>query len=208
MRALLAAGCLLLLFLPGAAAQAPTSSLRFAETPTGVVESKNATQVVPAVLILTLSNVFCSSTATFRADLAGAASPQGNASANATVTAIPGTPFVRFDVPAGAYGTTAAAPAGAPYSGRREVSFTVTADGFANETLVGVKLQAAMAPPSGDTCRGTGGIPSAQASADVTIKFAATDPVPPPPGPELPLPAGLVFLAIALAVVTLRRRQP
>ncbi|MBI2077006.1 MAG: hypothetical protein HYT80_01360 [Euryarchaeota archaeon] len=197
----------LLLFVPGAQAQAPTSGLRFGDGPEGIVAAAGSAQVLPIVLFLTLSNVACTSSASFRADLSGTATPPANATANATVTVTPGGPFVRFDVPAGAYGNTAGA-AGGPYSGRRETSFTVTADGLANETLVLVQFKANLVLPSGDPCRGTGAIPPAQAMFDAKVVFNATDPAGPPPAPKIPMPVGWLFAAALIAVVTLRRRGP
>lgn len=199
-----------LLLLPTAAAQGPTTALELHGGPEKDVVSTRGVAIVSLNVTLQVANVVCTGSGNFAVDVIGSAaqeidSADENATeGNATVHVTPGS--LNFPIGAGAYGSNPGLPAGQPYESTQSIAVAVESAGLPNETVYVVDVQAKLRPASAPNCRGTGAAPEAVGMASFVVRFNETGNVV-PTSPELPVPWFVAPLAALFAVLVVRRRS-
>ncbi|HEX9816183.1 MAG TPA: hypothetical protein VGB18_04320 [Candidatus Thermoplasmatota archaeon] len=200
---------LLLVMLPLAAAQGPTSTLEIHGGPTSDVVSTRGVAIVSFNVTLRISNVVCSGSSTFSVDVVGSSEQrvaEGDENAtqgNATVHVTPAS--LSFPVSAGPYGSNPGLPAAQPYQATQSIAVAVESAGLPNETVYDVTVEATLRPASAPNCRGTASAPEATSNDNFVVRFNETDALV-ATSPELATPWFLVPVAAVVAVVAFRRR--
>jgi hypothetical protein len=210
MRRILLAALALLMFLPVAQAQAPSSALA-AEGLSQKYIATGETQVVPLTLILTVNNVVCTASVPLKVMVTSTATEAKNASAanstdNRTFGATATPAELTFTIQQGAYGNNAGLPAGKPFQGRQTSTIAVVARNLTSSSAVNVAYKAQFAGYSGTDCRGSGTVGAATNEGTFKVDFSATAPGLPEPTQPLPLPSTLAVFALAVALLIMRRR--
>jgi hypothetical protein len=200
----------LFLLVPTVAAQAPSATLA-ADGLSQKYLAASEVQLAPFTLILNVNNVVCTANVPLKVTVAAtvteAGAPTGNSSDNRSFSAIPSPAELTYTVPQGAYGNNAGLPAARPFQGRQSATIAVTARNLTNSSSVDVSYVATFAGYSGTDCRGNGALGAAENKGAFKVEFSATEPPLPEPSPELPVPASLVWVALAAALLIMRRRS-
>lgn len=198
------------LLLPAAHAQAPSAGI-VVDGLTQKYIAASDTQLVPAEVVFTVSNVVCTTNVPLKVTLASSATgPPVDAGENASgrsFSAAASPAEITFTIQQGAYGNNAGLPAARPYQERKTATIAVTARNLTNASTATVDYVARFAGYSGTDCRGSGGLAAVETNGTFRVDFPANAAPLPTPTPELPLPSTLIWLALASALVLTRRRR-
>lgn len=186
-----------LLFIPGAAAQNPTTTLTVTDLPPNVVGTNETLYPEPFQVHLAISDILCPTGGTFVVSIM--AEHQANLTGNESVVFEFSPPQIGFAAPRGEFFSE-------DYRGTEDVMLTIRPDRIPHDGLLVPVSVTAEYQGGNNQCSGGAQAPAASDTESFTIRFNRGEPGPIDPTPELAGP-GLVLtgLAAALLVGSLRR---